>query len=137
MKNDEVGLFGHASSFDDCDEDGDQFVALGTKRLQFGCWHEVSVGEKVQPIGGLLQLFERISTFRDELGLAPSAVGFPVVRTDGSSRAKQLFAQHLGFGRFWQASEESDDSQRKLLRAVLEIVFYLHHSDFQLAPWWR
>ena len=43
-------------SFDDGDEDGGQFVALGTKRLQLGRWHDLSIDEEFQPIRGFFEL---------------------------------------------------------------------------------
>lgn len=145
-----------ASFLDYRDEDGGEFVALGTKRLQLGRWHYFLIDEQLQPIRGLiraparplragcsaslshsvrlLQFPQRVAAFGDELGFAPSAMRFPVVRPAGCSRAEQLFAQNLGLRRFWQASEQSDDSQRKLFGSVLEVVFFLHHSDFPLHP---
>ena len=130
-------------SLDDGDENSREFVALGTKRLQFGRWHDLSIDEEFQPIRGFFQLPQRVAAFRDELGFASSAMSFPIIRPDRSSRAEQLFAQHLSFRRFWQASEQADDSQRKLFGAVLEVVFFLHKSDhplpsaFSLLPWPR
>jgi len=72
-------------SFDDRDENGGQFVALGTKGLQFGRWHDLSIDEEFQPIGGFFQFSKRVAAFRDELGFAPSAMSFPIVRADGCS----------------------------------------------------
>ena len=118
--------------FDNRDEDGGQFVALGTERLQLGRWHDFSIDEEFQPIRGFLQFPERVAAFGDELGFASSAMGFAVIRPDGCSRAEQLFSQHLSFRRFRQASEQADDSQSKLFGAVLEVVFFLHNSDFAL-----
>jgi len=82
-------------SFDDRDEDVRQFVALGTKRLQLGRWHNLSIDEQFQPIRGFFQLSQRVAAFGDELGFASSAMGFPVICPDRGSRAEQLFAQHL------------------------------------------
>ena len=139
-------------SLDDGDENSRQFVALGTERLQLRRWHDLSIEEEFQPIRGLIRasarplraglsaslshfvrlfhLPQRVAAFCDEPGFAPPAMGFPVIRSDGCSRAEHLFAQHLSFGRFWQASEQADDSQRKLFGAVLEVVFFLHVFDF-------
>lgn len=119
-----------AGFFDNRDEDGGQFVALGTKRLQFGRWHDFSIDEEFQPIRGFFQLPQRVAAFCDELCFASAAVSFAVIRPDGCSRAEQLFAQHLSFRRFRQASEQADDSQRKLFGPVLEVVFFLHGFDF-------
>ena len=121
-------------SFDDRDEDGGEFVALGTKRLQFGRRHNFSIDEEFQPIRGFLQLPERVAAFRHELGLAPSAMGLAVVGPDGFSRAEQLFAQHPSLRRFRQTSEQTNDAQRTLFGAVLEVVFFLRNSDFPLHP---
>jgi len=119
-------------SFDYRDEDGGQFVAFGTERLQLRCGNDLSIDEEFQPIGGFFEFPKRVAAFGDELGFAPPAMGFPIIRPDGCSRAEQLFAQHLSFRRFWKTSEQADDSQRKLFGAVLEIVFFLHNSDFSL-----
>ena len=141
-------------SFDYRDEDGGEFVALGAERLQFGRWHNFSIDEEFQPIRGLirasarplraglstslshsvrlLQFAKGVAAFGDELDFAPSAMGFPIVCPDRGSRAEQLFAQHLSFRRFRQASEQADDSQRELFGAVLEVVFFLHISDSAL-----
>ena len=103
-----------AGFLDDRDEDGGQFVALGTEGLQLGRRHNFSIDEEFQPICGLIRasarplraglsaslshsvrLFQfpkRVAAFRDELGFAPSAMGFPIVRSDRSSRAEQLFS---------------------------------------------
>ena len=86
-----------AGFLDDRHEDGGQFVALGTKRLQFGRWHDLSIDEEFQPIGGLFQFPKRVAAFGDELGFAPAAMGLPIIRADGCSRAEQLFSQHLSF----------------------------------------
>ena len=94
-------------SFDDGDEDGGEFVALGTKRLQFGRWDDLSIDEEFQPIRRLIraparplraglsaslsrsvrlpQLPQRLAAIGDELGFAPAAMGFAVVRSDGGS----------------------------------------------------
>ncbi len=119
-------------SLDDRDEDGGQFVALGTKGLQLVRWHDFSIDEEFQPIRGFFQLPQQVAAFGDELGFAPSAMSFPIVRPDGCSRAEQLFAQHLSLRRFRQTSEQADDSQRKLFGVVLEVVFFLHNSDLAL-----
>ena len=113
-------------SFDDRDEDGGQFVAFGTERLQLRCGNDFSIDEEFQPIRGFLRFPQRVAAFGDELGFAPSAMGFPVVRSDGCSRAEQLLAQHLSLRRFRQTSEQADDSQRKLFGPALEVVFFLH-----------
>ena len=42
-------------SFDDRDEDGDEFVALGAERLELGGWHDFSIDEEFQPILRFLQ----------------------------------------------------------------------------------
>ena len=114
-------------SFDDRDEDGSEFVALGAKWLQFGRWDDFSLDEEFEPIGGLIRaparplragrsaslshsvrLFQfpkRIAAFRNEFGFAPAAMCFPIVRSDGRCRAEQLFAQYLGYCRFRETSE--------------------------------
>ena len=112
-------------SFDDRDEYRDQFVALGSQGLQLRCGYDFSIDEQLQPVGGFLQFPKRVAAFCNELGFAASAMGFAVVRPDGCSRAQQLFAQHLSLRRFRQTSEQADDSQRELLGAVFEVVFYL------------
>ena len=119
-------------SFDDGDEDGGQFVALGTKGLQLGRWHDLSIDKQFQLIRGFFQFPKRVAAFGDELGFVPSAMGFSIVRPNGGSRAEELFAQHLSLRRFRQASEQADDSQRKLFGAVLEVVFFLHNSQLSL-----
>lgn len=117
-------------SFDDRDEDGGQFVALGSQGLQLVRWDNFSIDKQFQPVGGFFQFAQGVAAFCDELGFASSAMRFAVVRPDGGSRAQELFAQHVSFRGFRQASEQANDAQGKLLGAVFEVVFFLHNSDF-------
>ena len=117
---------------DDGDENRGQVVTLGTEGLQLCRWHDFSIDERFQPIRGFFQLPKGAAAFGDKPGFASSAMGFPIIRPDGGSGAEQLFAQHLGFRRFRQTSEQADDAQRKLLGALFEVVFFLHNSDFAL-----
>jgi hypothetical protein len=55
-----------AGFLDNRDEDGGQFVALGTERLQLGRWHDLSIAEEFQSIRGFLQLPTRVAAFGDE-----------------------------------------------------------------------
>jgi hypothetical protein len=76
---------------------------------------------------------ERIMNGRG-LGFAARAKRFPVVRPNGCPRAEKLLAKHLGFAGFRQASEQTDDAQRKLLRPFLEVVIVFHHFNFLIHP---
>ena len=79
-----------ASLRDDRDEDGGQFVALGTRRLQLGRWHNFSIDEQFPPRRDSLQ---RVATLCHQFGFASSALGFPMVHSDEGFRAEQLFAE--------------------------------------------
>jgi hypothetical protein len=67
MKKEERRSGAVSRSFDYCDEDGGEFVALGTERLQLGRWHNFSIDEEFQPIRGFLQFPKRVAAFGNEL----------------------------------------------------------------------
>jgi len=76
----------------------------------------------------------------------PSPRAFKIVSNDiivlesnisSCARPQKLFAEYLSLGRFQQASEQTNDSQRKLFGAFMQVVFFLHHFAFPLSPGWR
>jgi hypothetical protein len=65
-------------------ENGDEFVTFSPKRRELFWRNNLSVHEKLKPVGGLFQLPKRIATLRDKLRPAAFAICLAIVCAHGS-----------------------------------------------------
>ena len=100
-----------AGAFDDCDEDGNEFIAFLPQRGQLCCGDDAAIDQQFEPVSGFLGLAQRVTAFGDELRFAASSVCFAIVRADRSSGAEHLFSEYLCFSDFGKFGVPADDTQ--------------------------
>jgi len=96
-------------------------VGFVTEGGEFGFGKDVGADEKLKPLGAFIELLQTIADLGDEFGLGSGALGFAVIRTNGSARAEDLLAKHPRFVRFRQTDEHSPHAKREF-RSPLDQV---------------
>lgn len=104
--------------------------------MQLFLWEYSRFLHQVQPEDTFVRFFKNDSEFRYELGTRTRTTRCPVVCSDGSTRALQLFAQDAGFLSFGQGSIERDESKREALRSALKTfeILYIQTLAFVFSP---
>ena len=94
---------------------------------------EIGLLEKFQPILGFGCFLLDDTDLVDKVPSAFGAIGFPIIGPNGSSRPKQLAAEHNRNPVIWQSAHEFDDLQRKRFRPAFKFVFVqILNSQFSI-----
>ncbi len=78
-------------------EDGEELLGFIMEGFEFGGGNDAAAGEEFEPVGSLVEFFEAVADFGDELGFGACAVGFTEVGADGGSRPQDLLAHDQSF----------------------------------------
>lgn len=116
-----VGLINFLCRFSRGVKNSGQFIRLFPQRPNHISRNQRRFGQEFEPIGSLIRFFFGYGELRDELRLASSPAGGPIVRPNGRSASDNLLEQNSASGGIWHLARQSHNAEGERLGPLLHL----------------